>query len=112
MSTPQEDVLRVEIEKSADPVGGNLTTVKCHGRLIAETGPEIKDAVKPLIPLGGRIVLDMADLSYLDSSGLGTLLGLKASAIKQGYCTLELINMTPRIMELLRLTSLTQFFTS
>jgi len=112
MSTPQDAGLRLEIEKTSDPAGGNLTTVKCHGRLIAETGAEIKDAVKPLSPLGGRIVLDMADLNYLDSSGLGTLLGLKASAIKQGYCTLELVNVTPRIMELLRLTSLTQFFSN
>jgi anti-anti-sigma factor len=56
--------------------------------------------------------LDLTDLNYMDSSGLGTLLGLKASAIKQGYCMLELVNTTPRILELLKITSVTQYFSS
>ena len=48
----------------------------------------------------------------MDSSGLGALVGLKASAINQGLCILELKNMTPRILELLRITHLTQMFSS
>jgi hypothetical protein len=36
----------------------------------------------------------------------------KASAIKQGLCILELANMTPGVLELLRLTHLTQMFSS
>jgi anti-sigma B factor antagonist len=47
-------------------------------------------------------------LNYLDSSGLGALVGLKVSAVKQGYCMLEFVNMAPRIVELLRITNLTQ----
>jgi anti-anti-sigma factor len=46
----------------------------------------MKDVVKPLIPEGGRIVIDLGDLSYMDSTGLGALVSLKASAIKQGLC--------------------------
>jgi hypothetical protein len=38
--------------------------------------------------------------------------GLKASAIKQGPCRLELANMTPGLLELLRITHLTQMFSS
>jgi len=72
----------------------------------------MNEVVKPLIPLGGRIVVDLGDLSYLDSAGLGTLLGLKVSAIKQGYCKLEFVNMTPRVLELLRLTNVLQMFSS
>src|SRR5580658_1559368 len=102
-----------EVEKSPDDERGNkVTTIKCHGRLVSENADEIKDLVKPLIPLGGRIVLDFSDLNYLDSSGLGALVGLKATAIKQGLCRLELVNMTPRILELLRITSLTNMFSS
>jgi anti-anti-sigma factor len=68
--------------------------------------------VRPLIPQGGRIVIDLADVNYLDSSGLGALVGLKASAVKQGLCILEFANMTPRVLELLRITRLTQMFSS
>lgn len=93
-----------------DEYGNKVTTVKCQGRLVSETAGELKETVKPLIPQGGRIVLDLSDLDYMDSSGLGTLVGLKASALRQGYCMLEFANMTPRILELVRITNLTQLF--
>lgn len=98
---------RCEIEKAPDDSQGNkVTVVKCRGRLVFVTAGQMKDAVRPLIPLGGRIVIDLSDLEYLDSTGLGTLVGLKASALKQGLCILELANMTPRVLELLRVTNL------
>jgi anti-anti-sigma factor len=102
----------VEKLKEKDERGNKLTTVKCHGRLVSETASVAKEAIKPLIPEGGRIVVDLGDVSQLDSSGLGVLVGLKASAINQGYCTLEFENMTPRVLELLRITRLTQLFSS
>jgi anti-anti-sigma factor len=102
-----------EVEKPVEDQHGNkITTVKCHGKLVAGNADEIRDLVKPLIPLGGHIVIDLSDLNYLDSSGLGTLLSLKVSAIKQGYCVLEFVNMTPRILELLRITNLVGIFSS
>ena len=102
-----------EVEKpDADERGNTVTTVKCHGRLVSETSGQMKEVVKPLIPLGGRIVIDLGDLNYLDSSGLGTLIGLKVSAIKQGLCIMELTNMTPRVLELLRVTNLAQMLSS
>lgn len=102
-----------EVEKSPDKDqhGNNVTTVKCHGRLVAGNAGELKGVVHPLIPLGRRIIVDLGDVSHVDSSGLGTMVGLKASAIRQGYCILEFANLTPRILELLRVTNLTQLFT-
>lgn len=106
-------VFHYEVEKASDDQQGNqITTIKCHGRLVTETAGQIKDAVKPLIPLGGRIVIDVGNLDYLDSTGLGALVGLKASAIKQGMCILELENVTPRVMDLLRITNLTKMFSA
>jgi anti-anti-sigma factor len=102
-----------EVEKSEDDQQGNkVTTIKCHGRLVAGNSGALQELVKPLIPLGGRIVIDLGDLNYLDSSGLGTLVGLKASAVRQGFCMLELDNMTPRVLELLRITNLMNLFSS
>src|SRR5580658_2855521 len=103
---------KYEVEKSEDEHGLKVTTVTCHGRLVAGNSGEIGDLVKPLIPLGGRIVIDLGDLSYLDSSGLGALVALKASALRQGYCVLELANMTPRVLDLLRITNLPHLFSS
>jgi anti-anti-sigma factor len=106
--------LRCELEKSKDKDenGNQVTTIKCHGDLVIDTAGEIKELVRPLIPLGGRIIIDLGDVKHLDSAGLGALVGLKASATKQGLCILELANMTPGVMELLRLTHLTQMFSS
>ena len=101
-----------EVEKSPnkDEFGNSVTKVKCHGRLVAETAAEMKGVVHPLISLGGRIIVDLGDVSHLDSSGLGTLVHLKASTIRHGFCILELANLTPRILELLRITNLTKVF--
>ncbi len=95
--------LHCELEKSKDKDenGNQVTTIKCHGDLVSDTAGEIKELVRPLIPLGGRIIID-----------LGALVGLKASAVKQGPCTLELANMTPGVLELLRITHLMQMFSS
>ena len=80
--------------------------------MVAGNSGELSDLVKPLLPLGGRIVIDLGDLNYLDSSGLGALVGLKVSAIKQGFGTVELVDMTPRVLDLLRITNLLQLFSS
>jgi anti-anti-sigma factor len=100
-----------EVESSVED-GVKVTTVRCRGRLNNQSAAEVKAIVKPLIPQGGLIEIDLTDVDYLDSSGLGTMVGLKVSAINEGYCTLELVNLTPRVTELLKLTNLTQLFSS
>jgi len=106
-----ENAFRCDVESSrAGEV--KTTTVRCHGRLIHQTAGELRDIVKPLIPQGGSIVIDLTDVSFMDSLGLGTLVGLKVSAVNEGYCTLSVVNLTPRIKELLRLTHLTNLFSS
>ena len=102
----------LEKSKNTDENGNQVTTIKCHGELVYGTAGELKELVRPLIPLGGRITIDLGDVKHLDSAGLGVLVGLKASAIKQGLCILELANMTRGVVELLRITHLTQMFSS
>ena len=101
-----------ELAKNKDENGNPVTTIKCHGELVSNTVGEVKEVVRPLILLGGRIIIDLGDVKHLDSAGLGALVGLKTAAINQGRCILELANMTPGVLELLRITHLTQMFSS
>jgi anti-anti-sigma factor len=113
VATEANNSLHCDVENSPDDQYGNkVTMVKCHGRLVSDTAGELKGVVKPLIPQGDRIVLGFGDVNYLDSSGLGALVGLKATALSQGLCKLEVVNMTLRILELLRITSLTNMFST
>jgi len=98
---------RYEIEMSDQE-----STIKCHGKVVSETAGELKNLVKPLIHKCRRIVLDFTDVVHLDSSGLGTLIGLKISATAAADCRLEFINLSPRVQELLHITKLTQLFKS
>jgi anti-anti-sigma factor len=93
-------------------MSGDTATIVCHGRIVAETAPDLKQLVKPMIPKVRRIVLDLNGVSFIDSSGLGTLVGLKASAASAAYCTLELTNLSPLVKELLQTTMLYKLFTS
>ncbi len=96
--------LTLEMQKSGDTV-----TVQCHGKLVAETTSTLREEVRTLIPQFKTVVLDLTDLKYMDSSGLGALVGLYVSAKRTGT-QLKLINLSDRIKELLRITHLASVF--
>jgi anti-sigma B factor antagonist len=103
--------IRFDVEESEGQHGLPVTTIKCHGRLTGSNSEEIKKLIKPLIESGGRhIVIDCGDLQSMDSSGLGALVGLKVSAVNKGLGRLELINLSARLTELLKLTNLVELF--
>jgi anti-anti-sigma factor len=112
MTTVPGATFHYEMEESEDESKYVTTTIECHGKLVSDNTAEIRALVQPLIQRGGRIVLDLTDLEYLDSSGLGALVGLKVSAINRGLCVLELVNLTPRVKKLLSITNLLQLFSS
>jgi anti-sigma B factor antagonist len=112
MATAPGTAFLYQVEQTKDENDFTVTVIKCQGRLISQNTDEIRKVVQPLIQRGGRIALDFADLEYLDSSGLGAIVGLKVSAINRGLCVLELRNLTPRVKELLRITNLLQLFSS
>jgi anti-sigma B factor antagonist len=102
------DELRCDVERTAERV----VTVTCHGRLVGASSNILKEAVKPLIKEGGEIIVDFGDVEFVDSMGLGSLVGLKVSAIGAGYCTLEFKNLSQRVQELMKMTHLTDLFKS
>jgi anti-anti-sigma factor len=110
--TTEMHTFRYVVEKPGDGMAGRVTKVICHGSLVNQASGDLKDAVKLLIAEGGEITLDFKDVSFVDSLGLGTLVGLKVSALNKGYCTLEFEHLSPRVKELLKLTRLTEMFQS
>jgi anti-anti-sigma factor len=88
---------------------GDAALVRCRGRLVAGTTGVFCAKVRELIPQCKRIVLDLTDLSHVDSMGLGTLVRIYVSA-KSAHCRLELINLSKQIRELLGITNLLSLF--
>ena len=91
--------LVLDIERTDDGA-----IVRCHGALVAGVTQVLYSKVHPMIPGSKRIVLDLSELAYMDSMGLGMLMRLYVSARTSG-CRLELIHIGKRIKELLDLTN-------
>src|SRR5579862_2244351 len=85
-------------------VEGDATIVQCTGKLTAGLTSALRDEVKRLIPDSKKIVLDLTDLTQMDSMGLGTIVGLYVSC-KAAGTALILINLRPRIRDLFRITN-------
>ncbi len=81
----------------------------CSGRLTAGLTTNLKEKVKDLIPRAKLIVLDLTDLQYMDSSGLGAIVGLYVSA-RRANRDLRLVNLNKRVRELLGMTNLLSVF--
>jgi anti-anti-sigma factor len=85
-------------------VEGDATIVQCTGKLTAGLTGILRDEVKQLIPHSKKIVLDLTDLTQMDSMGLGTIMAMYVSAKTSGT-TLILINLSPRVRDLFRITN-------
>lgn len=97
--------LIVEIDRTANPI-----VVRCHGKLMAGVGDILYSQVKPLLPEHKRIILDLTDLTRMDSMGLGTLARLYVSARSAG-CDLELMNLGKQVRLLLGTAHMLHAFT-
>ena len=96
--------LQIETVKSPEEA-----LVRCSGRIISATSADLQSTVRGIIPQTKRIVLDLTDVTYMDSSGLGAVVGIYVSAKRQG-CQLRLINLNQRLKELFRLTQMAKVF--
>jgi anti-sigma B factor antagonist len=101
---PAANRLTIEIERSPE-----VATIHCRGELVAGVTDLLYREVRPLMPNTPRIVLDFKELTYVDSSGLGILVRLYASA-KTAKCDLQLANVSGRILQILGLTNLLSVF--
>ena len=88
-----------------------LTIVRCQGHLVSGLTDVLYSNVRPMIQANKRIVLDLSDLTWMDSMGLGTIVRLYVNA-KSAKCALELINVAPRIQQLFGIAGLLNVFTT
>lgn len=88
---------------------GDALIVACHGRLIFGNTEALKDEVKDRVAGHKRLVLDLKEVPQVDSSGLGTVVGLYVSARTRG-CKLELVNASEQIRAMFSVTNLLSLF--
>jgi anti-sigma B factor antagonist len=99
-------VLSLNIDHNANPI-----VVKLHGKLVAGVGDILYSQVRPLLPDHKRIILDLGELTRMDSMGLGTLARLYVSARREGTI-LELRNLGKQVRTLLDTAHLLEAFSS
>jgi anti-sigma B factor antagonist len=83
--------------------------VQCRGKLIAGVAGTLHAEVRRLIPQTHRIILDLTDLTQMDSMGLGTIVSSYVSA-KSAGCDMKLINLRKRIRDLFTIANLSSLF--
>ena len=82
--------------------------IRLEGVLNAETAFRFRDAVREYEP--ATLVIDMSRVRYVDSSGLGVLIGLYVS-FERNYRRLLLAGLNDRIWELFRMCKIEGVFT-
>jgi anti-sigma B factor antagonist len=86
--------------------------VDCNGRIVfGEEASAIREFVKTALTQHKQIVLNLKNVSYIDSGGLGTMVGLYTSAHAAGG-DVKLAQLTDRVGQLLQVTKLVTVFES
>ena len=92
-------------------VVGNVTILDLKGKITLGEGDEVlKDKINSLIQQDRkRILLNLAEVPYIDSAGLGEIVRTYTTVSRQGG-QLKLLNLTKRITDLLSITKLLTVF--
>jgi len=90
---------------------GGVTVLALSGRItLGEESNQLRTKIKDVLGRGvKRLVLDLGNVSYIDSAGLGTLVAGYTSAQSQG-ASMKLANLTKRFREQLNITKLVTVF--
>lgn len=89
---------------------GAVSVLDVTGRLTSFEIAALRDAISQLLNKGDRnIVLNLAGLVYLDSSGIGELAKNYVSVVKKGG-QLKVVGLSAKVEEVLKITQLYQVF--
>ena len=88
-----------------------VTVLDLNGRItLGEGSVQLREAIRDLISKGARtILLNMGDVNYIDSSGIGELVS-GFTAVRNRGGELKLLNLTKKVNDLLQLTKLFTVF--
>jgi anti-sigma B factor antagonist len=100
----------VSMKTSTRQVDG-VTIVDCSGRITLGEGSVIlRDTVRELLSKGQKkILLNLGEVTYIDSSGIGELVSAFTTVRNQGG-ELKLLNLTKTVHDLLQITKLYTVF--
>jgi anti-sigma B factor antagonist len=90
---------------------GDVTVVDLHGKIsLGEESATLRDKMAALLTAGNKkILLNLSDVSYIDSSGLGALVSTFTSARKQGT-EVKLASLSDKVSDLMEITRLYTVF--
>jgi anti-sigma B factor antagonist len=90
---------------------GDVTVIDAAGRITLGEGSTVfRETIKDLVAKGQKkILLNLADISYIDSSGIGEMVSGFTSVSNAGG-RLKLLNLTKRVQDLLQITKLYTVF--
>jgi anti-sigma B factor antagonist len=90
---------------------GDIHVLDCSGKItLGEGTMAIRNTVRDVLKNGGKkIILNLGDVNYIDSSGIGELVSTYTSVTNQGG-KLKLLHLTKKIQELLAITKLLTVF--
>ena len=96
--------------KIAEYVGNNIVIVEPTGRLTVETAHSFNQAIAKRLSAGWhKLIVDLQNIDYMDSAGLGALIQSYTSSSLRG-ARLVLLHVTGRNRELLGVTKLLTVF--
>jgi len=90
---------------------GDVTVVDVAGRItLGEGASTLRENIRSLAAKGNKkILLNLSDVSYIDSSGIGELVSAFTTVTNQGG-VLKLLGLTKRVKDLLQITKLYTVF--
>lgn len=88
-----------------------VTVLDMSGRItLGEGSVQLRESIRDLIGKGSmNILLNLGDVNYIDSSGLGELVSAYTTSKNQG-AKLKLLNLTKKVKDVLQLTKLYTVF--
>ena len=101
----------MEIEIGEQEVEG-WTVVRASGEIDVATAPALRDRLTELVEGGvDRLVVDLEDVAFIDSTGLGVLVGAVRRARTAPDGDVRLVCTNPRILKVFQATGLDEVFT-
>ena len=91
-------------------ISGDVFILLCEGRIVfGDEGAVLRERIRNMLPATPKIVVNLNGVDYIDSGGLGILVGLLVSASKRGG-EIKLVSPSKRVKDLLRRTNLHTIF--